>query len=63
VEADESRGVLGVVAAEDDDEGDSRESVIKAHYMARIQDLASQLQVADGKSLHFYTDSCTFQVG
>ena len=41
----------------------SREDVIKEHYMARIQELTAQLQVADSKSLHFYTDSVTLQVG
>ena len=54
-----------VILDADADEADAskcREDVIKDHYMARIQELTSQLQVADSKSLHFYTDSMTLQV-
>ena len=52
-------------ADDDDDEEASslnRENVIKEHYVARIQELTAQLQVADSKSMHFYTDSITLQV-
>uniref|UniRef100_G3UB70 Protein phosphatase 1 regulatory subunit 21 n=1 Tax=Loxodonta africana TaxID=9785 RepID=G3UB70_LOXAF len=35
---------------------ESREDLIKNHYMARIGELTSQLQVADSKSVHFYAE-------
>ncbi|XP_039594104.1 protein phosphatase 1 regulatory subunit 21 [Polypterus senegalus] len=33
-----------------------REQLIKNHYMARVADLTSQLQVADSKAVHFYAE-------
>lgn len=33
-----------------------REDLIKNHYMARIVELTSQLQLADSKSVHFYAE-------
>ena len=68
--AEAASGLGGVTtedAADDDGESDeaaarSREDVINEHYVARIQELTAQLQVADSKSLHFYTDSITLQV-
>ncbi|XP_028676031.1 protein phosphatase 1 regulatory subunit 21 [Erpetoichthys calabaricus] len=33
-----------------------REHLIKNHYMARVADLTSQLQVADSKAVHFYAE-------
>uniref|UniRef100_A0A4W3GQX7 Protein phosphatase 1 regulatory subunit 21 n=1 Tax=Callorhinchus milii TaxID=7868 RepID=A0A4W3GQX7_CALMI len=35
---------------------DSREYLIKSHYMTRVAELTSQLQVADSKSVHFYSE-------
>lgn len=35
---------------------ESREDLIKSHYMARIVELTSQLQLADSKSVHFYAE-------
>ncbi|XP_023567004.1 protein phosphatase 1 regulatory subunit 21 isoform X3 [Octodon degus] len=35
---------------------DSREDLIKNHYMARVVELTSQLQLADSKSVHFYAE-------
>lgn len=35
---------------------ESREDLIKNHYMARIVELTSQLQLADSKSVHFYAE-------
>ncbi|KAB0391446.1 hypothetical protein E2I00_009073, partial [Balaenoptera physalus] len=35
---------------------DSREDLIRNHYMARIVELTSQLQLADSKSVHFYAE-------
>ncbi|XP_050002042.1 protein phosphatase 1 regulatory subunit 21 isoform X2 [Alexandromys fortis] len=35
---------------------ESREDLIKNHYMARIAELTSQLQLADSKSVHFYSE-------
>jgi len=60
---------LGIVSVEDADADadadassrQSREDVIKEHYTLRIHELTAQLQVADSKSLHFYTDSITLQ--
>ncbi|KAM5293003.1 protein phosphatase 1 regulatory subunit 21 isoform 3-T3 [Ctenodactylus gundi] len=37
-------------------DAESREDLIKNHYMARIAELTSQLQVADSKSVHFYAE-------
>ena len=71
-EVTERAAELGVVETEEVGENEEevaaaaardREDVIKEHYVARIQELTAQLQVADSKSLHFYTDSITLQVG
>ncbi|TKC34155.1 hypothetical protein EI555_008792 [Monodon monoceros] len=35
---------------------ESREDLIRNHYMARIVELTSQLQLADSKSVHFYAE-------
>ncbi|XP_077341730.1 protein phosphatase 1 regulatory subunit 21 [Lithobates pipiens] len=35
---------------------DSREALIKNHYMTRIADLTTQLQLADSKSVHFHAE-------
>ncbi|MBN3298452.1 PPR21 phosphatase, partial [Amia calva] len=34
----------------------SREQLIKTHYMARVADLTAQLQVADSKAVHFHAE-------
>ncbi|XP_053315911.1 protein phosphatase 1 regulatory subunit 21 [Spea bombifrons] len=35
---------------------DSRESLIKNHYMGRIAELTTQLQLADSKTVHFHSE-------
>ncbi|XP_072121038.1 protein phosphatase 1 regulatory subunit 21 isoform X2 [Mobula birostris] len=35
---------------------DSREHLIKSHYMMRVAELTSQLQIADSKSVHFHAE-------
>lgn len=35
---------------------ESREDLIKKHYMARIAELTSHLQLADSKSVHFHAE-------
>uniref|UniRef100_UPI00398EE46D protein phosphatase 1 regulatory subunit 21 isoform X2 n=1 Tax=Pristiophorus japonicus TaxID=55135 RepID=UPI00398EE46D len=35
---------------------ESREQLIKSHYMMRVAELTSQLQIADSKSVHFYAE-------
>ncbi|KAM5293002.1 protein phosphatase 1 regulatory subunit 21 isoform 2-T2 [Ctenodactylus gundi] len=50
---------VGMVTRTSDGEvpdAESREDLIKNHYMARIAELTSQLQVADSKSVHFYAE-------
>ncbi|KAM9383556.1 protein phosphatase 1 regulatory subunit 21 isoform 3-T3 [Phaethornis superciliosus] len=37
-------------------DGESREDLIKNHYMARIAELTSHLQLADSKSVHFHAE-------
>ncbi|XP_054841820.1 protein phosphatase 1 regulatory subunit 21 isoform X2 [Eublepharis macularius] len=37
-------------------EADTREDLIKNHYMTRIVELTSQLQLADSKSVHFHAE-------
>ncbi|MFT7806016.1 protein phosphatase 1 regulatory subunit 21 [Arapaima gigas] len=34
----------------------SREQLIKSHYMARVGELTTQLQVSDSKAVHFYAE-------
>ncbi|XP_015218733.2 protein phosphatase 1 regulatory subunit 21 isoform X1 [Lepisosteus oculatus] len=34
----------------------SREQLIKSHYMSRVADLTAQLQVADSKAVHFHAE-------
>ncbi|KAM5293001.1 protein phosphatase 1 regulatory subunit 21 isoform 1-T1 [Ctenodactylus gundi] len=57
--AQQSASVVGMVTRTSDGEvpdAESREDLIKNHYMARIAELTSQLQVADSKSVHFYAE-------
>lgn len=37
-----------------DDE--SREQLIKTHYMARVGELTTQLQISDSKAVHFHSE-------
>lgn len=39
-------------------EGDeeSREQLIKTHYMARVGELTTQLQISDSKAVHFHSE-------
>ncbi|XP_067901343.1 protein phosphatase 1 regulatory subunit 21 isoform X2 [Heterodontus francisci] len=37
-------------------DAESREQLIKSHYMTRVAELTSQLQIADSKSVHFYAE-------
>nr|XP_004660206.1 protein phosphatase 1 regulatory subunit 21 [Jaculus jaculus] len=50
---------IGILTRTSDSEApdvESREDLIKSHYMARIVELTSQLQLADSKSVHFYAE-------
>uniref|UniRef100_A0A673SMM0 Protein phosphatase 1 regulatory subunit 21 n=1 Tax=Suricata suricatta TaxID=37032 RepID=A0A673SMM0_SURSU len=54
-----STSLIGVLTRTSDNEVpevESREDLIKSHYMARIVELTSQLQLADSKSVHFYAE-------
>ncbi|KAM4867476.1 protein phosphatase 1 regulatory subunit 21 isoform 2-T2 [Thomomys bottae] len=55
----QSTSLIGVLTRTSDSEVpdvESREDLIKNHYMARIVELTSQLQLADSKSVHFYAE-------
>ncbi|XP_062065398.1 protein phosphatase 1 regulatory subunit 21 isoform X1 [Lepus europaeus] len=55
----QSTSLIGILTRTSDDEApdvESREDLIKNHYMARIVELTSQLQLADSKSVHFYAE-------
>ncbi|XP_003216166.1 protein phosphatase 1 regulatory subunit 21 [Anolis carolinensis] len=50
-------GMLTVTTGDEEiPEAASREDLIKNHYMARIVELTSQLQLADSKSVHFHAE-------
>uniref|UniRef100_A0A8C0MM75 Protein phosphatase 1 regulatory subunit 21 n=1 Tax=Canis lupus familiaris TaxID=9615 RepID=A0A8C0MM75_CANLF len=54
-----STSLIGILTRTSDNEVpdvESREDLIKNHYMARIMELTSQLQLADSKSVHFYAE-------
>ncbi|XP_027959824.1 protein phosphatase 1 regulatory subunit 21 isoform X3 [Eumetopias jubatus] len=54
-----STSLIGILTRTSDNElpdVESREDLIKNHYMARIVELTSQLQLADSKSVHFYAE-------
>uniref|UniRef100_A0A671YQM3 Protein phosphatase 1 regulatory subunit 21 n=1 Tax=Sparus aurata TaxID=8175 RepID=A0A671YQM3_SPAAU len=38
------------------DNEDSREQLIKTHYMARVGELTTQLQISDSKAVHFHSE-------
>lgn len=55
----QSTSLIGILTRTPDSEApdiESREDLIKSHYMARIAELTSQLQLADSKSVHFYAE-------
>lgn len=35
---------------------ESREQLIKTHYMARVGELTTQLQISDSKAVHFHSE-------
>lgn len=35
---------------------ESREHLIKTHYMARVGELTTQLQISDSKAVHFHSE-------
>lgn len=35
---------------------ESREQLIKSHYMARVGELTTQLQISDSKAVHFHSE-------
>ncbi|XP_032981199.1 protein phosphatase 1 regulatory subunit 21 isoform X2 [Rhinolophus ferrumequinum] len=54
-----SASLIGILTRTSDGEVpdvEFREDLIKNHYMARIVELTSQLQLADSKSVHFYAE-------
>ncbi|KAF4016291.1 hypothetical protein G4228_007658 [Cervus hanglu yarkandensis] len=54
-----STSEIGILTRTSDSEApdvESREDLIRNHYMARIVELTSQLQLADSKSVHFYAE-------
>ncbi|KAM8810261.1 LOW QUALITY PROTEIN: protein phosphatase 1 regulatory subunit 21 [Eudromia elegans] len=59
-EAVKNTGLIGMLTITTDNEkapdNESREDLIKNHYMARIAELTSHLQLADSKSVHFHAE-------
>ncbi|XP_067149089.1 protein phosphatase 1 regulatory subunit 21 isoform X5 [Apteryx mantelli] len=55
-----STSLIGMLTITTDNEktpdNESREDLIKKHYMARIAELTSHLQLADSKSVHFHAE-------
>uniref|UniRef100_A0A8C9NDB2 Protein phosphatase 1 regulatory subunit 21 n=1 Tax=Serinus canaria TaxID=9135 RepID=A0A8C9NDB2_SERCA len=55
-----STSLIGMLTVTTDNEkapdAESREDLIKTHYMARIAELTSHLQLADSKSVHFHAE-------
>uniref|UniRef100_A0A8D0HND2 Protein phosphatase 1 regulatory subunit 21 n=1 Tax=Sphenodon punctatus TaxID=8508 RepID=A0A8D0HND2_SPHPU len=49
-------GMLTVATDKEPTDAECREDLIKNHYMARIVELTSQLQLADSKSVHFHAE-------
>ncbi|KAG5831354.1 hypothetical protein ANANG_G00302870 [Anguilla anguilla] len=50
-------GMLTVTSSgEDVQDEQSREELIKTHYMARVGELTAQLQVSDSKAVHFHAE-------
>ncbi|XP_041921492.1 protein phosphatase 1 regulatory subunit 21 [Alosa sapidissima] len=59
-EATQSTSLVGMLTtttcSEDVSEEESREHLIKSHYMSRVAELTSQLQMADSKAVHFHAE-------
>lgn len=59
-ETTQSTSLVGMLitttCSEDVSSEDSREELIKSHYMSRIADLTSQLQMSDSKAVHFHAE-------
>ncbi|KAM7027847.1 protein phosphatase 1 regulatory subunit 21 [Passerculus sandwichensis] len=55
-----STSLIGMLTVTTDNEkvpdAESREDLIKTHYMAKIAELTSHLQLADSKSVHFHAE-------
>ncbi|XP_064174083.1 protein phosphatase 1 regulatory subunit 21 isoform X1 [Anguilla rostrata] len=50
-------GMLTVTSSSEDVQDEqSREELIKTHYMARVGELTAQLQVSDSKAVHFHAE-------
>lgn len=49
-----SRSMLCLCLKVGDEE--SREQLIKTHYMARVGELTTQLQISDSKAVHFHSE-------
>lgn len=47
---------LDVVSALQVGDEESREQLIKTHYMARVGELTTQLQISDSKAVHFHSE-------
>lgn len=39
---------------------ESREQLIKSHYMCRVGELTTQLQISDSKAVHFHSEVTLF---
>ncbi|XP_018580672.2 protein phosphatase 1 regulatory subunit 21 [Scleropages formosus] len=56
----QSSSLIGMLtttlSGEDVGDEQSREQLIKAHYMARVGELTTQLQMSDSKAVHFYAE-------
>ncbi|XP_073528190.1 protein phosphatase 1 regulatory subunit 21 isoform X1 [Phyllobates terribilis] len=59
-EETKSTSLIGILTMSSDNlqvpDHDSREGLIKNHYMTRIAELTTQLQLADSKSVHFHAE-------
>lgn len=48
--------MLSVVSASQVGDEESREQLIKTHYMVRVGELTTQLQISDSKAVHFHSE-------
>ncbi|MCJ8749003.1 hypothetical protein PDJAM_G00171190 [Pangasius djambal] len=59
-EASQSTSLVGMLTTTPTNESlgdeESREHLIKTHYMARVAELTTQLQMSDSKAVHFYAE-------
>uniref|UniRef100_A0A8P4GA02 Protein phosphatase 1 regulatory subunit 21 n=1 Tax=Dicentrarchus labrax TaxID=13489 RepID=A0A8P4GA02_DICLA len=51
-----SLGVLSFFSCSSHAKQESREQLIKTHYMARVGELTTQLQISDSKAVHFHSE-------